>query len=88
MGTLTELSGEYVIFDQNGRKCNFGLLAAKLPNWQFWRINGVIRTIERIGKARIFWYFNFFKNLNDDVIFLRNIKIGHFGKNPNKTEQQ
>ena len=43
-----------VTFDQIGRKCNFVLLAANLPNWQFWRINGVIWTIERIGKARIF----------------------------------
>ena len=32
MGTLTGLSGEYVTFDQYGRKCNFGLLAANLPN--------------------------------------------------------
>ena len=28
MGTLAGLSGEYVTFDQNGRKCNFKLVAA------------------------------------------------------------
>ena len=61
MGTLTGLPVEYVTFDQNGRKCNFGLLATNLPNWQFWRINGVIRTIEKIVKARIFWFFKFVK---------------------------
>ena len=57
MGTLTVLSGECVTFDQNGRKCNFGLLAANLPN----RISSVIQTIGRIVKARMFWYFEFFK---------------------------
>ena len=35
MGTLTELSVEYVTFDQNGQKCNFELVAADLENWQF-----------------------------------------------------
>ena len=39
MGTLTGLSGEYVTFDKKVRKSNFGLIAANLPNWQFWRIN-------------------------------------------------
>ena len=35
MRTLTGLSGEYVTFDQNGRKYSFELLTANLPNWQF-----------------------------------------------------
>ena len=57
MGTLTGLSGEYVTFDQNGQNCRFSsfeFLAANLPNWRFWRIKSVIRTIRQIVKAEGF----------------------------------
>ena len=48
-------------FDQNGQKCNRKLVVADLENLHFWRISNVVRTIERIEKARIFWYFEFLK---------------------------
>ena len=57
MRTLTGLSGEYVIFDQNVPKCRFcnlEFLAANLPNWQFRRNKNVIRTIGQIVKAEGF----------------------------------
>ena len=31
-------------------------------------------------RARIFWYFKILKNSNYDVIFLRNVRNGHFGR--------
>ena len=57
MKTLTGLSGEHVIFDQDGQKCrcsNFEFLAANLLNWQFRRDKSVIRTIGQIVKAEGF----------------------------------
>ena len=38
MRTLTELSGEYVTFDQNGRKCSFEFMAADLEDIDFSRL--------------------------------------------------
>ena len=48
-----------VTFDQIGRKCNFVLLAANLPNWQFWRINGVFGRLNESGRLEYSGISNF-----------------------------
>ena len=84
MWTLTGLSGEFVTFDQNGRKCSFEFLSANLPNWRFGRIKSVIQTIGQIVKAEGFGNSYILKIRNDDVIILRNVKNYHFRKNQNR----
>ena len=44
-------------------------------------IKNVIGMIGQTVRAGIFWYFKISKNSIDDVIFLRNVRNCHFGKN-------
>ena len=55
MRTLTELSGEYVRFDQNVRKCSFAFDILSTRKEQLtWKIDGfntLPTLVERLGKS-------------------------------------
>ena len=55
MGTLTSLSGKYVTFDQNARKCNFvfEVLSTKTKhlNWKIKGLNGLATLLERLDES-------------------------------------
>ena len=42
----------------------------------------MIGTIGQTVKVKIIWYFEILKIRSDDVIILRSVKGGHFGRGP------